>query len=745
MLVIGSLKKFWLSIIIISTIIISAISCEDYLFDNPYDSRVAIDDYVPDSLSAENVTLDRNKLVWTAAKKACEEFIIDRQFNGGPWKNAYAKVPGDQYEWIDSNLAIGFNYNYRISAQYGEKTTPYSDTVKTKTSFPPPSNIEVEKLSEKKYRLTWEDNSVGEDGFYIDRRINNEEWQKRLAHVDHDTTVYVDTNALANKSIPVNLQYRVYAYYGDELSELISTNTNAALIAPSDLTADIVPFKSVTLSWKDNSIGEDSFVVEKRIMDAYEEIGRVIEPVFMDNDITVESENVYKIYSVVEDFSSSVISFSYDAHLPRPDGFAAHMTDYNTIELSWEPVSNPGIEGYKIERGINDVDTEVIATVQSTEYDDNNFPLNETVYYIVYTYYGDNKSSINNDLVNTNILAPQDFSATFNEDLNEVTLTWDYGTQSPESFVIDRKVDQNNWDIDYAVIDGLERTFLDTVDMMEFDYTFRIKASTGNQYSDALTESLKGMKLDLVNVNGGVTFQMGCSDEQEQCFDDEYPAHDVIVDNFQISTKEITNYQYSLFLNYVQCSRNGFYNHPDFGTIRLINPERQYYSIKYIDGAFVPFKGEDDKPVTGISWYSAYTFCASFDSRLPTEAEWEYAARGGAEGIVNPTLYSGSNDPAEVSWHFQTADEVMAVGQLQPNELGIYDMSGNAWEWCNDWYQEDYYEVSSTINPPGPVNGENKVIRGGCYYSHPSSIRVANRYPLLPTNASQPTGFRVAR
>jgi formylglycine-generating enzyme len=128
---------------------------------------------------------------------------------------------------------------------------------------------------------------------------------------------------------------------------------------------------------------------------------------------------------------------------------------------------------------------------------------------------------------------------------------------------------------------------------------------------------------------------------------------------------------------------------------------------------------------------------------LPTEAEWEFAARGGkySKGFE----YSGSNDINESGWFYaNSANRTHGVGTKIPNELGIYDMSGNVWEWCSDWYDKNYYKIGKTINPTGPSSGEFKVLRGG-------SWRLKNDCPISFRNWGNPLkkydadGFRIVR
>lgn len=160
------------------------------------------------------------------------------------------------------------------------------------------------------------------------------------------------------------------------------------------------------------------------------------------------------------------------------------------------------------------------------------------------------------------------------------------------------------------------------------------------------------------------------------------------------------------------------------------------------------FKGED-RPVETVSWHDAQDFIKKLNScqvgqnllktlgvegsefRLPTETEWEYAARGGTKS--KGFIYSGSNQLKEVSWYFDNSDgETKPVGRKAPNELGIFDMSGNVREWCNDWYDQEYYEecvtTGTVINPLGPDTGINRVLRGGSYFSYPCYCRSTFRH-----------------
>ena len=143
----------------------------------------------------------------------------------------------------------------------------------------------------------------------------------------------------------------------------------------------------------------------------------------------------------------------------------------------------------------------------------------------------------------------------------------------------------------------------------------------------------------------------------------------------------------------------------------------------------------DNLPVERVSWNKVKKFIKKLNQktgknyRLPTEAEWEYAARGGAStSSATATKYSGSNNIDDVAWYIDNSgSKTHAVGRKQANELGIYDMSGNVWEWCSDWYGKDYYSKSPKSNPKGPGSGQRRVLRGGCWYNYSNYCQVAFR------------------
>jgi len=220
--------------------------------------------------------------------------------------------------------------------------------------------------------------------------------------------------------------------------------------------------------------------------------------------------------------------------------------------------------------------------------------------------------------------------------------------------------------------------------------------------------------LEMVFVQGG-TFLMGSKDDDKSASVDEKPQHKVTLSDFYIGKTEVTQAQWRAVMG----------NNPS------------------------DFKG-DDLPVENVSWDDIQIFLKKLNAQsktqysLPTEAEWEFAARGGVKS-KNYT-YSGSNSVDDVAWvNDNSNNKTHAVGTKQANELGIYDMSGNVWEWCSDRYDENYYKNSPTQNPKGPNDGDTRVLRGGSWYYISSDCRVAYRIRGDPTNRDSYNGFRVAR
>ena len=265
------------------------------------------------------------------------------------------------------------------------------------------------------------------------------------------------------------------------------------------------------------------------------------------------------------------------------------------------------------------------------------------------------------------------------------------------------------------------------------------QASSIDEVTIGIYTEIEITPLEMILVEAG-SYDMGCmSNDQYSCFNNELPIHSVSVDSFYISKHEITNFHFAEFLNNINVDSLGVYQDEV-----IIDMQSGNVQIKYSNGEFKPLNGKENFPVIEVSWFGAKAFCEYHGGRLPTEAEWEFAARGGNES--DTTLFAGGNDINIVAWYGGNAGNAPhEVGTRQANELGIYDMSGNVWEWCNDWYEADYYAVSPVNNPTGPETGTYKVLRGGIWNGEGVYCRVSYRDFSYSTITNNANGLRLVK
>ena len=247
------------------------------------------------------------------------------------------------------------------------------------------------------------------------------------------------------------------------------------------------------------------------------------------------------------------------------------------------------------------------------------------------------------------------------------------------------------------------------------------------------------IETDLIQVKV-VTFKMGSKNSDTSAELDEQKEHSVILNTFEISKFEVTVWEWKQF---IKANKMKMPIKPSWGW-------------------------QDNYPINGITWNEAIAYCnwlstkeklqpcyskkgpnfvCNFKAngyRLPTEAEWEFAAKGGTNS--KGFRYSGSDKLEDVAWYKANSNgQPHTVGTKLPNELGIYDMSGNVWEWCWDWYNKDFYKLEKGDNPKGPEMGERRTVRGGSWDSKSNYVRPANRISTIPSKTHEFYGFRIAR
>jgi len=230
------------------------------------------------------------------------------------------------------------------------------------------------------------------------------------------------------------------------------------------------------------------------------------------------------------------------------------------------------------------------------------------------------------------------------------------------------------------------------------------------------------------------SFEMGSNDEES----DEKPVHTVQISSFYMDKYEVTNAEYKKCVNAGSCRAP-------------LSVESYSRSSYYGDSTY------DNYPVIYVSWDDARKYCQWKGGRLPTEAEWEYAARGGLSGARYPngdnincgdanfSRLSGSGEGIKCRDSGGKDNDTHPVGSYVANGYGLYDMAGNIWEWVSDWYDSNYYKNSPLRDPQGPSNGEYRGVRGGSWHSLTSNFHVSNRSWHHASVRDFNLGFRCAR
>ncbi len=240
-------------------------------------------------------------------------------------------------------------------------------------------------------------------------------------------------------------------------------------------------------------------------------------------------------------------------------------------------------------------------------------------------------------------------------------------------------------------------------------------------------KNIQPLMTEMAVIQGG-SFYRGSTDGNR----DETPRHIVTLSSYAIDTHPVTNEQFVRFLEVMGGEKDS--NHQDI--IRMRDSR-----IKRSGGRLSIESGYSKHPVVGVTWYGALAYAMWVGKRLPTEAEWEIASRGGLENELYPT----GDDIEKTQANFFSSDTT-TVMSYAPNNYGLYDMAGNVYEWCHDWYGYNYYEMSvqEPENPKGPLQGVYRVLRGGCWKSLKEDLRCSRRHRNNPGTVNGTYGFRCA-
>lgn len=706
--------KFSTSLLLVLLCTLILVSCKKSSWDNPYDANTSLpgNGWQPIGVKITTASISKKRVTWEYKGKPIEGFKIDRKMGDGEWQKAYVKLDDNTREWMDTTVVPEQTKTviYRIYAFAASNVSTYVE-VESSTEIPAPSDFKATKIDDFTYKLSWTDNSEGEQGFRIAKRLDNGEWNNQYAQLPANATNFVDSTVFAVKSA-VNIQYKIVGFFQSHSSLPAFVNTNAALTPPSNLTANLNDQFIIYLNWLDNSTGEDGFLIErKKAFGNWEPLGIVTQTSFTDAEYELGIRTYYRVSSFYGDYKSEYAETSFLLAVFAPTNLAIQSLSLYKTSITWSDNSIDE-DGFRIERKINNGAWELLGDTTSNIYYDNNFELNALITYRVCSY----KHTLQTDYCEVSyysaIPAPANISGTYWLATNSMIVQWEDRSIGEQGFVIDRKRANGPWQTNYHQTAANIVSFTDTVSILT-NYTYRIRAFANGKYS-TYAEAIIGAHpfgIEMIKVEGG-TFQMGCTSEQSNCDTDETPVHTVTLSSFYISKTEIT--------------------------------QKQWYDILFTQPSY--WQGCDNCPVENVTWDMISDYLQSINSKtalnfqLPTEAQWEFAARGGNRS--KHTLYSGSNAIDSIAWYYGNSNyQSGPVAQEKPNELGIYDMSGNVLELCKDYYGP--YSSASTTNPTGPSNGSERVARGGHYQSNANECRISKRSSIFTNGNSIFIGFRI--
>jgi uncharacterized protein (TIGR02145 family) len=430
-------------------------TCEKPERDNPWDEKSTLnpETWAPGNLAVEDMSIISKKLTWTYnGVDNIEGFKLDRKKGEESWQVAFATVLNEARTWNDTTLIpeTGLVYQYRLYAYAGNNVSASQSQTST-MDFPAPSDLTITKISDISYKLEWQDNSIGEKGFKIDRKIGDEPWITPFDSIQANTTIYVDTNVFAVKKTTVDVFYRLYATYGSYSSVKIGHETQAELTPPSNLEIKINSISSFTISWTGSNTGEKGYILERRHEDEnWELLDTLATTSYTDTTFKLNTTVDYRVAAYHANFISMYLQQNILTTIPPPtNGQLEEISDVS-YKLTWNDNSN-GEEGFRIDRKTSDGEWIIaFATVEENikEFVDENVFLEKKatyeIQYHVYAYYGNYESGKVLLTTQAELTPPSNLTIT-KDSIMSVTLNWQDNSTGEEGFKIERKYENGDW------------------------------------------------------------------------------------------------------------------------------------------------------------------------------------------------------------------------------------------------------------------------------------------------------------
>jgi len=481
------LKKY---IFFITFILIALfLSCEDKEWINPFDTNSDPKSWAPENLQIEQLSVTIVKLTWEQEEDNISGFKIDRKKGEESWQIEYAILDTNLTEWIDSSAVPDSMNYYRIYAfAKNNKSSIVENSICPE--FPSPTDLQIQQLSVTELKLAWQDNSNGEDGFKVDKKVGNGAWQICYGIIKSNNTSWTDANAVSDQ---LNY-YRLYAYVGDSKSSSVENSINPSFPAPSNLQINQLSDLEVKLIWQDNSAGEDGFKIDKKVGSGgwilgFGLVGSNIEE-WIDTESVLNEINYYRVYGYSEESKSSGIEGNIIPSFPAPTNLFTNPVNDCKIEIQWED-NCYFEEGYRIARSENDNIFSNIAELESNTicYLDTGLVYGINYIYRVQAFTDNNSSAYTaSDTSTTYFPAPTNLVVNPVND-SEIDLSWKDNCTFEKGYKIERSENSEDFiNVDEVIHDVT--VYTDTGLTYGSNYIYRVKAFTDNNFSDyAISET----------------------------------------------------------------------------------------------------------------------------------------------------------------------------------------------------------------------------------------------------------------
>ncbi len=449
----------------------------------------------PTNMEVTDISITSKKISWSFNYTKIDGFKVDRKINENDWEIAYLSSSKDQYYVTDESVVpdSSLTYYYRVYAWSGSSVSLFAN-IEKQFNIPPPANFLIEKVSDVVKKLSWDDQSNGETGFKIDRKIGNGDWVNGYKKTGSDIEMIYDTLNGKNHG---EIQYRIYAYWNEYTSDKVNQYTSG-IPAPTNLQITKEDWNKNKLRWTDNSNGEEGFKIDRRIEghDWETEYGNVGEnkTTFTDFNSVCNEVIEYRVYAYNGTLNSSYLNGSVNTDIPAPNGLDIDMVSLDEINIEWND-NTIWENSYRIDRKIGNSSWEINYAelpANTESYKDEDFPLNKTIYYRVYASVNSFTSDAAQGLVSSNIPAPSSLELINPGDMT-IQLLWEDNCNGEQGYKIDRKVGSGAWETNYAELPANTCEYTDEDNFINGEtYYYRVYA-----FKDSYNSSYASAQVDM--------------------------------------------------------------------------------------------------------------------------------------------------------------------------------------------------------------------------------------------------------